>query len=94
MIATYTVEYSQRFHSHLQVSHYFSDDPVTCEAFIAELLERGLQIRAIRHNGVDLAPGEFDRFVRIGASKMASDRICSSLGIKTDEEHFRFGFTS
>ena len=94
MIATYSVEYGQQFRHDVQVSHYFTDDPIVCEDFIAQLLDRGLQIRAIRHNGVDVARPEFDRLVKIAASKMASDRICRSLGIRIDEEHFRFGFSS
>ena len=61
---------------------------------VAELLEHGHQLRAIRHNGADLGQADFDRVVKIAASKMASDRICQALGIKTDEEHFRFGFSS
>jgi len=94
MIASYAVEYSQSFRNHLQVSHFFTDDPVACEDFIEQLLNRGMQIRAIRRNGVDLPPAEFDRLIKIGASKLASERICHSLGIKADEEHFRFGFSS
>ena len=94
MIANYSVEYGQLFRHQIQVSHFFTDDPISCEEFIAELLERGLQVRAIRHNGADLAQADFDRIVKIAASKMASDRICQALGIKTDEEHFRFGFSS
>jgi hypothetical protein len=35
---------------------------------------------------------EFDRVVKTAAGMLASKRICASLGIKADEEKFRFGF--
>ena len=37
---------------------------------------------------------EFDRFVKLAAAALASKAICASLGIKTEEEHFRFGFAA
>jgi len=92
MIPKYTVEYTTQFKRHAQSNHYSTDDPVACEEFVEELLERGFPIRAIKHEGMDLAKHEFDRIIKTAAGMMASKHICASLGIKADEEKFRFGF--
>ncbi|MDO8942231.1 MAG: hypothetical protein Q7U75_03560, partial [Desulfobacterales bacterium] len=67
---------------------------VACEEFVEELLERGFTIRAIKHEGVELPQKEFDHFVKTAAGMLASKRICASLGIKPEEEKFRFGFAA
>jgi hypothetical protein len=82
MLPKYTVEYTTPFRRHAQPNHYSTDDPVACEEFVEELLERGFAIRAIKHEGVDLPRHEFDRIVKTAS------------GIKADEEKFRFGFTA
>jgi len=92
MIPKYTVEYTAQFRRHAQSNHYSTDDPVACEEFVEELLERGFPIRAIKHEGMDLPKHEFDRIIKTAAGMMASKHICASLGIKSDEEKFRFGF--
>ena len=51
-------------------------------------------IRAIKHEGEDLSKHEFDRIVKTAAGMLASKHICASLGIKVEEEKFRFGFTA
>lgn len=94
MLPKYTIEYAARFRRHTQTNHYSTDDPVACEEFVEELLERGLAIHAIRHEGMDLPKPEFDRIIKTAAGIMASKRICASLGIKPDEERFRFGFAA
>jgi hypothetical protein len=94
MLPKYTIEYTAQFRRHAQPNHYSTDDPVACEEFVEELLERGFAIRAIKHEGVDLPKPEFDRFVKTAAGMLASKHICASLGIKADEEKFRFGFTA
>jgi hypothetical protein len=94
MLPKYTVEYTTPFRRHTQPSHYSTDDPVACEEFVEELLERGLVIRAIKHEGVDLPRHEFDRIVKTAGGMLASKHICASLGIKAEEEKFRFGFTA
>ncbi len=83
MLPKYTVEYTTQFKKHAQTNHYSSDDPVACEEFVEELLERGFRIQAIKHEGLDTAAG-----------MLASKRICAALGIKPDEEHYRFGFAT
>ena len=94
MLPKYTVEYSTQFRKHAQTNHYSTDDPVTCEEFVEELLERGLAIKSIKHEGMDLSKHEFDRVIKTAAGMMTSKRICASLGIKSDEEKYRFGFAS
>ena len=94
MIPQYTVEYTSRLRKQPQVNHYSTDDPVTCEEALEELLERGLQIRAIKHEGLDIPPADFDKMVKTAAGMLASRSICVSLGIKPEEERFRFGFAA
>ena len=92
MLPKYTIEFTTQFKKHALTNHYSTDDPVACEEFVEELLERGFAIRAIKHEGVDLPKKDFDRIVKTAAGMLASKRICASMGIKPDEEKFRFGF--
>lgn len=94
MIPKYAVEYSIQFRGQMPVHHYTTDDPVACEEFIEELLERQFRIVTIKHEGVALERPEFDRMVRNAASMLASRHICASLHIKPEEERFRFGFAA
>ena len=94
MLPKYTIEYTARFRRHAQPNHYSTDDPVACEEFVEELLERGYAIRAIRHEGLDLPKPDFDRVVKTAAGMLASKHVCASLGIKPEEEKYRFGFTA
>jgi hypothetical protein len=75
-------------------ARFTTDDPVACEEALEELLERNFAVKAIKHEGVELPQPEFDRMVRNAASLMASKKICISLGIKPEEEQFRFGFSA
>jgi hypothetical protein len=92
MLPKYTIEYTIQFSKHAQTSHYSTDDPVSCEQFVEELLERGFPLRSIKHEGLDLPKHEFDHIVKTAAGMLASKHICASLGIKPEEERFRFGF--
>jgi hypothetical protein len=92
MLPKYSVEYTTPFRKHTPTNHYATDDPVACEEFVEELLERGFPIRAIKHDGVDLPKHEFDRVIKTAAGMMAAKRISTSLGIKPEEERYRFGF--
>ena len=94
MLPKYTIEYTAKFRKHAQTNHYSTDDPVACSEFVEELLERGMALRAIKHEGVDLPKHEFDRIVKTAAGMLASRHICASLGIKSEEEKFRFGFAA
>ncbi len=94
MLPKYTIEYSTQFRKHSQVSHYSTDDPVACQEFIEELLERKVALRGIKHDGLELPKNDFDRMVKTAASMLASRHICASLGIKAEEEKYRFGFAA
>jgi len=94
MLPKYTVEFTTEFRKHAQTNRYATDDPVACEEFVEELLERGFKIEAIKHDGVDLPKHEFDRIIKTAAGLLASKHICASLEIKPEEERFRFGFTA
>lgn len=94
MIPKYIVEYSTQFRRASQPSHYATDDPVACDEFLEELLERGVKILSVKHEGVDLPKHEFDKLIKTAAGMMASRHICNSLGINSEEEHYRFGFAT
>ena len=94
MIPKYTIDYTTQFKRHVQTGHYTTDDPVACQEFLSELLEHGLCIRAIKHEGLELPRVDFDRFIKTAAGMLASKRICASLGIKAEEEKYRFGFAA
>ena len=94
MLPKYTVEYTTQFRRHAQTNHYSTDDPVACEEFVQELLERGFRIQAIKHEGVDLPRPEFDKIIKTAAGMLAAKHVCASLGLKPEEERYRFGFNA
>ena len=96
MLKNYCVEYSLCFRKHHPPEHhqYFTDDPVACEDFVQGLLEHGMGLHGITRDGVELPKVDFDRIVKIAAAEVASRMICTSLGIKADEERYRFGFAA
>ena len=94
MIPKYTIEHAVDFTKHAQTNHYSTDDPMACEGFLVELLECGLKINSVKHEGVELPRPESDRMIRTAASILAGKRVCASLGIKPEEQHFRFGFAA
>jgi hypothetical protein len=91
MIAKYKIEYGIKFHGHAQNHHYLTNDPVACEQFLSELLERGFQIGGIYHEGVELPKNESDRMIKTAAGMLETRHICASLGIDTVEARHRFG---
>jgi hypothetical protein len=96
MLAKFTIEYSAAARKHSPPPHefYYTDDPLACEQFLQDLLLRGMGLHAIKHDGVDLPRVDFDRMVKVAAAAIASQLICTSLNIKTEEERFRFGFAA
>jgi hypothetical protein len=92
MLPKYTVEFTTQFRKHAQTNHHSTDDPVALQEFVEELLDRGFVIRGIHHEGVELPRPDFDRIIKTAAGMLAARRICVSLGLKPEEEHFRFGF--
>jgi hypothetical protein len=94
MIPKYTIEYSINLRKHAQTAHFSTDDPVACEQAMVEFLDRGFGIRSVKHEGVDLPRPEFDKVIRGAANLLASNKISASLGLKAEEERFRFGFAA
>ncbi|HAV61065.1 MAG TPA: hypothetical protein DCY13_01710 [Verrucomicrobiales bacterium] len=94
MLPKYSIEYTVSFKKHDFMHHVGTDDPVAAEEFLEELLERGYRIRGIKHEGAQLSQKDGDRMLRTAAGMLASKRLCASLGIKPEEERFRFGFTA
>lgn len=95
MIAKYNIEYAIPLqghdHRHEQAQHHLTDDPVICEAFLSELLERGITIKSVSHEGVALPGNEFDRMIKTAAGMLATRHICRSLGVDSVEANHRFG---
>jgi hypothetical protein len=96
MIPKYRIEYSIEFGGHQQRdTHDFqTDDPVACEEFLVTLLERGIRINAIRHEGVELTARESDALVRNAASTLAARHVGKSLGLNAEQVHYRFGLAA
>jgi len=92
MLAKYQIDYSTPFHSFDQPHHHSTNDPVSAEEFLIELLERGLHINAISHEGVALPKVDFDRMIKTAAGELATKHICRALKIDSAEAHHRFGF--
>lgn len=91
MLAKYKIEYAIPFKRQDQPHDYLTNDPVACEEFLTELLERGYKIRGILHEGVALPKVDFDRLIKTAAGVLATNHICKSLGVDRVEAHHRFG---
>jgi hypothetical protein len=91
MLAKYNIEYAVPFRRHAQTQHHLTDDPVTCEEFLAELIERRFKIKGIHHQGVELPKIEFDKMLKTAAGVVASRHLCEALGIDSVEARHRFG---
>lgn len=92
MLPKYVIEYGLEFKKEVHPFRYQSDDPVGCKEFLAEVLEKNFRILAIKHDGADLSAHDFDQMVKASAGILAAKHICASLGLKAEEERFRFGF--
>ena len=94
MLPKYTIEYTMHLRRPSAAMRYDIDEPVACEEFLAELLERRCRIMHIRHDGVEMPKHDFDQMIKTAAGMVAAKSICSSLGISPEEEHYRFGFSA
>ena len=94
MIPRYHIEYALKAGNALHSQDYRTDDPVACEEFLVALLEHGLRLKAIRHEGVDLPPSEFDRMIKSAAATLAAKHVAQSLNLDAEQVHFRFGFAA
>ena len=78
MIPKYHIVYGMDYNGHrdAHVRDFETNDPVACEAFLVALLERGMKILAIKHEGVALEQKEFDVLVRNAATTLGSNSTC------------------
>ena len=91
MIPKYSVEYSKNLGRHPMTTHFGTDDPVSCEEFLAELLERRWPILCLKHDGFPLPCHESDRLIRNAAGMMCSRHLQSSLRVDSEQARARFG---
>ena len=91
MLAKYNIEYGIPFSRHVLTQNHLTDDPVACEEFLTDLLERKFKIISIHHQGVEMPKAESDRMLKTAAGMLAARHLCASLGIRTLEAHDRFG---
>ncbi len=90
----YHIEYAIEFGNRMEKQHYQTDDPVAAEEFLSALLERSLKVLAIRHEGVDLTPLEFDHMIKTAAEAFVARHISKSLCLDYDQVHYRFGYAA
>jgi len=91
MLAKYKVEYGVKFHGHTQQHNHLTNDPVECEQFLSELLERGFTINTLSHEGIELPRRQSDEMIKTSMGLLATRHLCTSLGIDSAEAHHRFG---
>ena len=96
MIPKYHIEYAIELGGHREphVRDFQTDDPVACDEFLVALLERGIRINAIKHEGVGLAQREFDVLVRNAANTLGAKHVAKSLGLNSEQVHYRFGLAA
>jgi len=90
-MAKYKIEYSIPFNRHAEHLHHLTNDPVECEEFLTELLEKKFKIRNVFHDGIELPRVELDRMIKTAAGILAGRHVCSALGIDSVEARHRFG---
>lgn len=94
LLPKYHVEYSVEFKHHQQKGDYRTDDPVACESFLADLIERKIGIHGILHDGVALPDKQFTQMIRAAAGMVAARHVCASLNEDYEAVHHRFGFAA
>lgn len=94
ILPKYHVVYSLEFKHHQENYDFYTDDPVACEEFLSELLERKVRIVGIKHDGADMAEKQFEQMIRNAGSMLATRHICASLNEDYEAVHHRFGFAA
>lgn len=94
MSTKYEIRYAIRIQHEHEMQIYRTDDPVACEEFLSELLDRKIRILSISHGGSDLPRPEFDRMVRTAAGMMTARHVSACLKLNHEEVHHRFQFAA
>jgi hypothetical protein len=58
-------------HSPPEHQEYYTDDRITCEDFVENILRHGMGLHGIRHDGIELPKNEFDRIIKVAATHVA-----------------------
>lgn len=90
MLSKYHVSIYVPVRRELVPHEYRTDDPVACEEFLTEALERGYRIESIQHEGAPMPPEQRDRMLRLAACSVAAKRLERSLQIDEAEARHRF----
>ena len=64
MLPKYTIEFAIDSKRNSRTNHFSTDDPVACEDFLVELLERNLRVCTISHEGLPMSQVDFDAFIK------------------------------
>lgn len=94
MLTKTAIEYTVSHRPSTNVQIHRTDDPIEAEDFLMQLLAYGAKIRAIKHEGIDLQPHQFDRMLKVASERLAAQRLHDSLGIDAAEIKHRFGFAA
>jgi len=92
MLSKFTIEYAGFPHQDQGPHLHRTDDPVEAEDFLTRLLILDARILSIKHEGIDLAPHQFDRMLKVAAERLASQLLGKALGIDGAAVKHRFGF--
>ena len=88
---SYEVEYSSGNRGDAAIQRHKTDDPVACEMFLSDLLEKGKKIHDVLRDGKPLGQHAFDGMIKSAAGMMTQEHVCKSLDVDSVEAHYRFG---
>ncbi len=91
MKAKYDIEYAMGNRGYTRIKNFETDDPVACETFLMEALEKGYKIQDIRRDGLPIQGVRFDNMIKTAAGMLAREHVCKSLDVDNLEAHYRFG---
>jgi hypothetical protein len=94
MHSKFTISYTIFPEHNKRVETHHTDDPVEAETFLVQLLTSGTRIHSIMHDGVPVEPHQFDRLLKVAATRVAAELISRSLHMDYAEVKHRFGFAS
>ncbi len=87
----YDVEYAMQGRGFSRIKNFETDDPVACESFLRDALEKGYKIQTIKHDGMPIQGTRFDSMIKTAAGLLAQEHVCKALDVDTVEAHYRFG---
>ncbi|HRH96574.1 MAG TPA: hypothetical protein PLB55_11595 [Prosthecobacter sp.] len=94
MLAKFDIEYVIHPHHNKRVDIHRTDDPVEAEDFLMNLLASGARIKAIKHEGIELAQKQSDQMLHVAAERLATRQLCMALDLDSASVKHRFGFTA